>query len=146
GTITWGTSVIGTVLSGGSGVVQFIAFPTTSGSYTNTATITDGLRNATASATTVFGALNPAKSTTTPSIVNQSPTNIAHYIITVTNPLAAAATTVTITDNLPEGFTYRAGSTSGSSAPGGTSTSPVWTIASIAGNATLTFSFDADIS
>src|SRR5207237_9301536 len=60
GTITWGTSVIGTVLSGGSGVVQFIAFPTTSGSYTNTATITDGLRNATASATTVFGPLNPA--------------------------------------------------------------------------------------
>ncbi|MCU1230558.1 MAG: hypothetical protein JWO97_3442, partial [Acidobacteria bacterium] len=146
GTITWGTSVIGTLLSGGSGVVQFVAFPTVAGTYTNTATITDGLRNATATATTVFGALNPSKSTTTPSIVNQSPTNVAHYVVTVSNPLATAATVVTITDNLPEGFAYHAGSTSGTSEPAGTSASPVWTVASLAGNSTLTFSFDADIS
>lgn len=112
GTITWN---IGTLTNGGEGLLKFLAYATVAGVYTNTATISDGntlnTYNDSDSATTTFGALDPVKITTTPSIINQAPTNIAHYEITVTNPLATPATNVAVIDNLSLGFTYRPGTT-----------------------------------
>ncbi len=111
GTVSWN---IGTLTSGGTGTVQFLAFPSAAGTYTNTAIITDGTalndRNAYDQASTTFGALNPTKSTTTPSV--SAGTGVAHYSITVTNPLSGTtASNVAVVDNLPTGFTYKAGST-----------------------------------
>jgi uncharacterized repeat protein (TIGR01451 family) len=120
GTITWN---IGTLVNGGSGVLKYIAYATTTGEYTNTATISDGntlnTYNASDSATTVFGALDPQKSTSTPSVINESPTNVATYTITVNNPLSTPATNVHVIDNLPSGFTYQTGSTLINGSPAG---------------------------
>jgi uncharacterized repeat protein (TIGR01451 family) len=147
GTISWS---IANLPSGGSGTVEFLAFPLAAGQYTNTAIIEDGSvsnrRNATDTATTTFGALNPAKVTTTPQRKNGAPDNTAHYTITVQNPLpSTTATNVTITDNLPAGFTYVAGSSVGAGEPSCTvpCTNPVWSGLSIAPGATLTIEFDA---
>lgn len=160
GTITWN---IGTLPNGSGGTVDFLAIPSSPGQYTNTAVISDGsslnTRNAYASATTTFGALNPQKTTTTPSVVNG--TGIAHYIITVQNPLpSTTANTVVVRDNLPAGFTYKAGSTFINSVAAadpctttcgaivGSTGSPVWSGASlnIAPNGTLTIAFDANVA
>ncbi|MGZ8731583.1 MAG: C25 family cysteine peptidase [Thermoanaerobaculia bacterium] len=112
GTVTWN---IGTLPNGGSGVLKYIAWATATGTYTNTATISDGntlnTYNASDSATTVVGALDPQKTTSTPSIINESPTNVATWTITVANPLAIPATDVHVIDNLAPGFTYQLGST-----------------------------------
>lgn len=112
GTVTWN---IGTLVNGISGLVRFLAYGTVAGTYTNTATISDGTAlntyNDSDSATATFGALDPQKTTSTPSIINQSPTNVASYTITVSNPLSTAATNVHVIDNLSLGFTYRPGST-----------------------------------
>jgi len=163
GTITWN---IGTLGSGGSGTVDFLAIPSAPGVYTNNGVISDGSalnsRNAYASATTTFGALNPQKSTTTPQVINTG-TAIAHYVITVQNPLSTATTTgsVVVRDNLPTGFTYKAGTThingGGVAADPctatcgsivGSTSSPVWSGASydIPANGTLTIAFDANIA
>ncbi len=111
GTVSWN---VGTLNSGATGTVQFLAFPSAAGTYTNTGIITDGTalndRNAYDQATTTFGALNPTKSTTTPEVIAGS--GVAHYVITVTNPLSTTtASNVAVVDNLPTGFTYKAGST-----------------------------------
>ncbi|HYC91438.1 MAG TPA: C25 family cysteine peptidase [Thermoanaerobaculia bacterium] len=112
GTLTWN---LGTLVNGASGIVKYLAYATAAGTYTNTATIADGTTlntyNASDSATTTWGALDPQKSTSTPSIINQSPTNVATYTITIANPLATPATSVHAIDNLPLGFTYQPGST-----------------------------------
>ena len=112
GPVVWN---IGTLINGDSGLRRFLAYATVPGTYTNTATISDGTTlntyNDSDSATAVFGALDPQKTTSTPSIINQSPANIATYTITVTNPLATPATSVSVIDNLASGFTYRPGST-----------------------------------
>ena len=160
GTVTWS---VGTLSVGGSGTFTLLAIPTAPGQYTNNAVISDGTalntRNAYASAATTFGALNPQKSTTTPSVVNG--TGIAHYIITVQNPLTSTtATSVVVRDNLPTGFTYKAGSTfvNGVAAADpctatcgsivGSTGSPVWSGASlnIAASGTLTIAFDANVA
>lgn len=118
GTITW---TIGSLTNGGIGMLKYVAFATAAGTYTNTATVRDGTTlntyNDSDSATNTFGALDPYKETTTPSVINESPTNIAHYVITVANPLSTSATNVAVIDNLPTGFTYRAGSTVINGAP-----------------------------
>ena len=115
GTVSW---TIGTLPNGSSGTVTFLAFTSTAGSYTNTGIITDGTndgpslndRDAWDTAVTTFGALNPAKTTTTPEVL--SGTGVAHYVITVQNPLTSTtATNVAVQDNLPTGFTYKSGST-----------------------------------
>src|SRR5205085_388506 len=160
GTISW---TIGTLPNGSSGTVDFLAIPSTPGIYTNTGVISDGssfdTRNAYASATTTFGALNPQKSTTTPTVTNG--TGVAHYIITVQNPLASTtATNVVVRDNLPLGFTYKSGSTTingGAAADPctatcgsivGTTNSPVWSgvTVNIPANSTLTIAFDANVA
>jgi len=160
GTVTWN---IGSLTNGNSGFVQILVVPTAPGQYTNQATVSDGsgldTRNAYASASTTYGALNPQKSTTTPSVVNG--TGIAHYIITVQNPLTSTtASSVVVRDNLPTGFTYKAGSTvvNGSAAADpctatcgsivGSTGSPVWSGASlnIAASGTLTIAFDANVA
>lgn len=112
GTITWN---LGTLAAGESNLRRFLAYGTTAGTYTNVATISDGdtlnTYNASDDATATFGALDPQKTTTTPSIINQPPTNLAHYVITVNNPLATPATSVSVIDNLSVGFSYRPGTT-----------------------------------
>jgi uncharacterized repeat protein (TIGR01451 family) len=125
GTLYWS---VGTLANGSSGTIQFLAFPDTAGTYTNNAVVYDfptpnsltgsanNDRNAYASATTTFGALNPAKITTTPNVTAGGAVP-AHYTITVQNPLGVQANNVVIADNLPAGFTYKANSTSGASEP-----------------------------
>ncbi|HEX8619363.1 MAG TPA: hypothetical protein VF911_17405, partial [Thermoanaerobaculia bacterium] len=112
GGIQWN---IGSLTNGGSGILKYIGWATSAGTYTNTATIEDGMLlntyRASDTATNTWGALDPWKVTTTPSIINQAPTNVAHYVITVANPLATSATNVAIIDKLATGFTYRPGST-----------------------------------
>jgi uncharacterized repeat protein (TIGR01451 family) len=112
GTLTWN---IGTLVNGETGVIKLLAYATVAGTYTNSATISDGTAlntyNDTDTATTTFGALDPVKITSTPSVINQSPTNVANWTITVSNPLSSPATNVAVIDNLPEGFTYQSGST-----------------------------------
>jgi len=155
-------SIVTALPAGGTGSFDFLAFPTAANTYVNEAYIEDydstfprtdathDWRDATTTASTIFGALNPAKTTTT-SQVDAGTT--AHYVITVQNPLPGpgnTASNVIVTDNLPTGFTYHAGSTviNGSAAgnPGGTSTSPAWSGLSIAAGATLTIAFDADVA
>jgi uncharacterized repeat protein (TIGR01451 family)/fimbrial isopeptide formation D2 family protein len=111
GQITWN---IGTLPNGSSGTVKFLAFPTAAGTYTNTGIVSDGTapnaRNAYDTAATTFGALNPSKVTTTPNVT--SGTGVAHYVISVQNPLTTTtASDVAVTDNLPSGFTYKSGTT-----------------------------------
>lgn len=124
GTLTWN---IGSLTNGGTGILKYIAFATVAGAYTNTATISDGSTlntyNDSDSATNTFGALDPWKETTTPSIINQAPTNVASYLITVENPLSTPATNVAVIDNLPIGFTYQPGSTVINGAPAADPTS-----------------------
>ena|GEM_PF-430558 len=113
GTLAWS---VGTLSNGGSGTIQFLAFPSTPGVYTNTAVIADGSalndRNAYDSATTTFGALNPTKTTSTPVVTNTVTGTTASYTITVQNPLTStAATNVSVIDTLASGFTYKSGST-----------------------------------
>jgi uncharacterized repeat protein (TIGR01451 family) len=151
GSIVWN---IGTLTNGNSGVVKFLAIPTAAGSYTNVGIISDGSalndRNAYDSATTTFGALTPAKSTTTPNVL--SGTGIAHYIITVQNPLpSTTATSVVVTDNLPAGFLYKNGTTvinGGAAAdPCSSCAVPAWsgTGLNIAAGGTLTIAFDTNV-
>src|SRR5207248_3271832 len=129
-----------------------LVIPTAPGAYTSVATIADGTglnsRNASTSATTTFGALNPSKVTTTAQVIAG---NVAHYSISIQNPLAStAAAGVQVTDNLPSGFSYKSGSTVingvGAANPGGTSTSPIWSGLSIPANSTLTLAFDANVA
>ena len=112
GTIQWN---VGTFTNGDSGIVKYIAWATAAGVYTNTVRIEDGTApnswNASDSATNTWGALDPWKVTTTPSIINEAPTNVAHYIITIHNPLVSSATNVAVIDRLSAGFTYQPGST-----------------------------------
>jgi len=111
GTIVWSVDALA---NGGSDAVEFLAFPTAAGAYTNLAYVDDGAGlnhySAYDTATTTYGALNPTKSTSTPNVT--SGTGVARYLITVQNPLTTTtASNVAVTDNLPTGFTYKAGST-----------------------------------
>jgi uncharacterized repeat protein (TIGR01451 family)/fimbrial isopeptide formation D2 family protein len=151
GTVNW---TIGNLLNGSGGTVRFLAFPSASGSYTNTAVVSDGTalndRNAYDSAVTQFGALTPTKVTTTPTVF--SGTGVAHYVITVQNPLpSGTATTVVVKDNLPAGFLYKNTTTliNGVSAadPCSSCASPSWSgvALNIAAGSSLTIAFDANV-
>jgi len=110
GTVTWS---IGNLPNGTNGTVTLLAVPNAAASYTDTAIVNDGTalndRDAYDTAVTTFGALNPAKTTSTPEVLTGG---IASYTITVQNPLTSTtATNVAVADNLPTGFTYRTGTT-----------------------------------
>ncbi|HKS22733.1 MAG TPA: C25 family cysteine peptidase [Thermoanaerobaculia bacterium] len=110
GNVTWN---IGTLTPGASGTLDILVFPNATGTYTNVAAVGDGTalnnRNASTTAQTTFGALNPSKTTSTAQVTAGG---TATYTITVTNPLAATtANNVQITDNLSSGFTYKSGTT-----------------------------------
>ena len=157
GPVTWN---VGVLTSGASDSFELLAYPNAAGTYTDTATVRDGTgqntRNATDTAQTTFGALNPVKATNTPQVTNGSPTNVAHYVITIQNPLpSTTATSVVVTDNLATGFTYKAGSTkinggavSDASVGNPTGSSPVWsgTSLNIAPNGSLILEFDAEVA
>jgi uncharacterized repeat protein (TIGR01451 family) len=154
GNIVW---TIGALTNGGSGAVELLAYPSTAGTYTDTAIISDGTgedtRNAFDTAATTFGALNPTKVTNSPQVTNGSPSNVATYVITVQNPLpSATATSVVITDSLPSGFTYISGTTkinnvaaADPAGPGSTTSTPVWNgvTLNIAPASSLTLQFNA---
>jgi len=110
GNVTWNLT---TLSPGATGTLDVLVFPNAAGTYTNVAAVSDGTalnnRNASTTAQTTFGALNPSKSTSTSQVTAG---NIATYTITVTNPLAATtANNVQISDNLSSGFTYKSGTT-----------------------------------
>jgi uncharacterized repeat protein (TIGR01451 family) len=107
GTVTWD---IGTVAAGETGSILLWARPTTTGTYLNTATMSsteldDVTSNET---TTIVGGMELTKSTSTPNVVNDptSPPVQATYTITLTPQLSIKVNNVTVTDNLPTGFTY----------------------------------------
>ncbi|MFO1284681.1 MAG: hypothetical protein U1F51_19855 [Burkholderiales bacterium] len=149
GSVTW---TIGAAAPGESGVVEVVAIPTASGASTNTATVSSpGVPAAQASAEIAVGGLVVAKSTSTP--VRAAGT-IASYTIVITNSLASPVTGFSATDSLPAGFTYRAGSGRVAGSPVEPTFDPLdleharptWSALSVAGGATLTITFDADIA
>jgi uncharacterized repeat protein (TIGR01451 family) len=158
-TATGTASFSSSLPSGGSGSVELLVYPTAAGTYTDRAVISDGTalntRNASDTASTTFGTLNPTKSTSTPQVTNGSPNNIAHYVVTVQNPVSTQAVNVVITDNLSNGFTYVAGSTkvnfvatADATLGNPSGSSPVWSGSSlnIPANTSLTLEFDAAVA
>ncbi len=99
------------------------------------------------------GAIQLAKSASPASVVNTAAGASVNYAITISNQGATSATlsNLTVTDTLPFGFSYRAGSTggtAGAAAPTVTGRDVVWSIPSLtlAAGASKTITFTADIS
>lgn len=148
------TCNIGTLAPGQSGAITLQVFPTVRGTYLNYGTmlsneLTTFNSNTT---TTVVGGLAITKRTTTPNVVNNPAdgADTATYVISVTNQLTALATGVNVTDILSAGFTYRSTTSVVNGAcmsnPVFGSAQPVWTGCIIAGGATMTITFVADIA
>src|SRR4029079_15677891 len=98
-----------TMTPGASGTLDILVFPNAAGTYTNVAAIGDGTglntRNASTTAQTTFGALNPSKTTSTTPVTAGS---TATYTITVTNPLAATtASNVQLTYTLSRRLSHQ---------------------------------------
>ncbi len=153
GTVSW---TIGTLPAGASGTVQVEAIPTTAGSQTNQALITDadyctgGSPPASCASTlvTTVGGLTVDKFTTTPLAAAGG---TADWTLVVSNGTASPVTPVTVLDELPPGFTYQVGTTTigGTPAPdpvlvGSDGGRPQWTVSVPAGG-TTTIRFTADI-
>lgn len=150
GAVTWN---VGSLAAGTHGTVQVIAFPVgTTGSFTNISSISaDNATTATASSTTQIGGLTVSKSTST-SVVSAGAT--ATYTIVISNSLGSIASPVSVTDKLPQGFSYHAGSAT----VGGSSVEPsfdvddtdniqpTWSGLSIPAGGSLTISFQADVA
>ncbi|MDQ6990014.1 MAG: hypothetical protein Q9M19_09045 [Mariprofundaceae bacterium] len=98
-------------------------------------------------ATVTLHDVSISKSTSTASL---SPGDIATYTITVSNFSAAPVGTVKVTEFLPSGFTYIAGSTTGTgwiaAEPATITGLPVWTIASVAANSSATITFNVQVA
>ncbi|MGX9727747.1 MAG: Ig-like domain-containing protein [Candidatus Electronema sp. VV] len=142
GDVVWN---IGTVTAGASGTVQVAVFPTGTGTATNTAKIDSSETTEVSSPLNInIGGLSVTKSTSTPVL---SGGGVASYIITVSNSTDAEITDVTVTDQLPPGFTYKTGSTGGTAGAGEPigSTIPVWTI-TVPATGSVTITFQADIA
>jgi uncharacterized repeat protein (TIGR01451 family) len=102
------TCTVGTVPAGGSGSFIVRAIPAAAGTYTNSGLIlsselTPINSNAT---TTVIGALELSKSTSTANVTNSVTGTTATYTISLRNEFATAASGVSVTDTLPAGFSY----------------------------------------
>ena len=153
GTVTWN---IGALAVNASGIVQVVVFPTSSGSHVDSANITSTEASCSgtcpSTVTTNVGGLVIAKSTSTPTLTAGE---VASYSIVVTNSLASQATGVTATDQLPTGFSYKAGSaTVGGSAVEPTfdgadataKTQPIWSGLTVPAGGQLTVAFQANIA
>ena len=148
GTVSW---ALGTVAAAASGTLQLWAVPTTTGSTTNTATLSaTGLANVSSSASLATGGLVVSKATTTP---NSSAGGTAHYVITISNSLASPVSGLTVTDALPTGFSYKTSTAQvggtqiepGFDASDAIHNQPVWSTVSVPANSMLTIAFDANI-
>ena len=151
GTVSWS---LGTVAAGSQGTLQMVAVPTTAGSHSNTASITDDIycngstppSACSSTLVTLVGGLSADKFTTTPLIAAGG---TAQWTLVVRNGTAASIGGVTVEDGLPAGFGYAAGSTQIDGSPaadpllvGGDAARPQWTITVPAGGST-TIRFDA---
>ncbi|MCI5180594.1 MAG: DUF11 domain-containing protein, partial [Candidatus Electrothrix sp. AW3_4] len=146
GDVVW--NIIGTLTAGASGTVQVIVFPTSTGSVTNTAKIDSNETAEVSSPLNInIGGLSVTKSTSTAVRSVTAPDNVASYTITVSNSTSAPIAGVSVTDQLPPGFTYKAGSTGGTAGAGEPigSTIPVWTV-TVPANSSVTITFQADIA
>ncbi len=159
GSVSW---TIGALPVGSNGVVQVVALPTAAGSYGNGAALADddfctGVVPASCSATAItdVGGLVVAKSTSTPLLGPDGGGEYpaARYSITVRNTSAGAANDVAVTDLLPPGFSYGAavsidnpGGSGPALSPTAGDTQPSWSGFTIAGNTTLTITFDAAVA
>jgi uncharacterized repeat protein (TIGR01451 family) len=155
GTVTWN---LGTLSVGEEGVLGVRVRPAATGIYYNSGTISSTEIPATGSntTTTVLGALQPKKSTTTPVVTNTTSGTHANYTITMTNQLTTVtATGVRITDILPTGFTFESTTNMTVTGAGSARTSvedptlgdrqPIWGAWSIGPGGTLTIEFTVDI-
>lgn len=150
GDLTWN---LGTVAVGDSGNFQVLAFPSgTTGALVSTATIVaDNTTPDSASVTTNIGGLSVTKSTSTAS---RAAGEMATYTITLRNSLATAVSAVSVTDRLPQGFSYRSGSASVGGSPTEPSFAaadsdliePTWSALTVPASSSLQIVFDADIS
>jgi len=125
-----------------------IAGTTLAGIHTNSVSLTSS--NAAVppsqSATVTLTDIQLTKTTSTPT-VNKGGT--ATYTIKINNNGPTAVNNINVSDLLPSGFNYQAGSTliNGVAAanPAGTASTPLWLLASVAGNTISTVTFTADI-
>jgi uncharacterized repeat protein (TIGR01451 family) len=148
GTVSWSLPAIA---PGESGAVRLRVRPTAAGAYANLATLSaSGLSPVSSNpVSTRVGSLIVTKSTTTPNTTPGDGTyQVATYVITVENQdPTTTATGVTISDQLPAGFSFE--STDGlSGAAAATSpafgdTRPTWTGLDIAPASTATLTFTA---
>lgn len=146
------TCTVGTVPAGDLGTLTIYAVPTGTGTYNNLGQMpSNELATVNSNTTTtVVGGIELSKSTSTPTVVNNPADgpDIARYTITVTPQVAQVVFPLTVTDTLPEGFTYNGNLVYG---PGATcinpptvgDTQPTWTNCLIPIGTTLTISFDA---
>lgn len=110
GTVTWN---LGTVPAGATGTITLWARPTGAGTYLNNGTMSSSELPSFSSNTTstIVGGIKVAKSTSTPTVINNPADGIdyATYAITLTNDSSTAVPLiggVSVTDTLPDGFTY----------------------------------------
>lgn len=145
---TTGVWTIGNMANGGNATLTISATVKASGSYANTATITadqsdsnSANNTATATPTPVPVAdlsVNKANNNSTPNVGS----NIT-FTITAANAGPSNATSVTVNDLLPSGYTFVS-----ANAPAGTSynsTSGVWTIGSLANGANVALGLTATV-
>ncbi|MDQ1315498.1 MAG: large repetitive protein, partial [Pseudomonadota bacterium] len=148
GNVVWN---LGTLAPGVSGTVRLVAFPTgTTGELVNTAGIalneTDpDMANNSDEARVAVGGLTVRKSTSTPV---RNPGGTARYTITISNSLSTAVGNISVSDILPAGFQYVAGTgqvNAVSTEPngGGSAPVPTWTGLSVPASGSLTLEFDA---
>ena len=150
GTVTWN---LGTVAAGASGTLRVRVRPGSATTYANSATLASAeLSTVTSNSTsTTTGSLTADKATTTPSGSSSGNVTTATYVITLQNQSpSAAATGITVQDDLAPGFSYAAlVSMVGASATTSPSTgdaSPAWTGLSIPAGATATITFTVTIA
>lgn len=120
GDVDW---TLGTLNAGASATAQVIVFPTgLTGSLSNTATLS-AANSSSASATTVtaVGGLSVAKTTSTATV---SAGTDATYSIIVSNSLGSSVAPITVSDVLPDGFSYK----TGSATVAGIATEPTFTV------------------
>jgi uncharacterized repeat protein (TIGR01451 family) len=150
GSVTWN---LGTVAAGAGGTLRVRVRPGSATTYANSATLASAeLPTVTSNSTsTTTGSLTVDKATTTPSGLSSGNATTATYVITLQNQSpAAAATGITVQDDLAAGFSY-AGIVSIAGASATTSpvvgdASPTWTGLSIPAGATATITFTAKIA
>jgi uncharacterized repeat protein (TIGR01451 family) len=150
GTVTW---TLGTLTPDASGSRTVIVFPSgTPGTYQVDGTLSaNNATQADADVNVIIGGLTVTKTTSSTTIAAGGQ---AQYEITLTNSLASAVTSVSVTDILPAGFSYQTSSALVGGSPqepvfaGADSLSqePTWSGLTVPANTSLTISFNANVA